>query len=70
MEYSMKKLIIWLAKVFNVNIVKETIVKKEVVKYRYLTNGTIKGDVCVEGNLLIDGTLQVDGGVTIIKKEE
>ena len=58
MEYSMKKLIIWLAKVFNVNIVKETIVKKEVVKYRYLTNGTIKGDVCVEGNLLIDGTLQ------------
>lgn len=64
----MKKLIIWLAKAFNVNIIQEKIVEKEVVKYRYLTNGNIKGDVYVEGNLLIDGTLQVDGGVTIYCK--
>lgn len=64
----MKKLIIWLAKVFEVNIVKEKIVVNEVVEYRYLTNGNIKGDVYVEGNLLIDGTLQVNGGVTIYCK--
>lgn len=59
----MKRFIIWLAKVFNVNIA------KEVVEYRYLTNGTIKGDVHVEGNLLIEGTLQVNGDVTFYNKE-
>ena len=65
----MKKLIIWLAKVFDVNIVKEKIVVKEVVEYRYLCNGVIEGDVFVEGNLTISGALDVKGGVTILKKE-
>lgn len=65
----MKKLIIWLAKVFDVNIVKEKIVVKEVVEYRYLCNGVIEGDVFVEGNLVINGALDVKGGVTILKKE-
>lgn len=61
----MKKLIIWLARKFDVNIVKEKIVVNEVVEYRYLTNGTIEGDVVVDGNLLINGNLSVSGGVTI-----
>lgn len=65
----MKKLIKWLAKVFDVNIVTEKIVTKEVVKevieYRYLTNGVIEGDVVVDGNLLVNGNLSVSGGVTI-----
>ena len=65
----MKKLIIWLAKVFDVNIVKEKIVIKEVVKevieYRYLTNGKIEGDVVVDGNLLVNGNLSGRGGGTI-----
>lgn len=66
----MKKLIIWLAKVFDVNIVTEKIVVKEVVEYRYLTKGVIEGDVFVEGNLTINGDLDVKGGVTIYKKED
>lgn len=65
----MKKLIIWLAKVFDANIVTERIVTKEVVKevieHRYLTNGKIEGDVVVDGNLLVNGNLSVSGGVTI-----
>ena len=69
----MKKLIIWLAKVFDVNIVKEKIVIKEVVKevieYRYLTNGKIEGDVVVDGNLLVNGNLSVSGSVTIKSME-
>ena len=65
----MKKLIIWLAKVFDVNIVKEKIVVKEVVEYRYLCNGVIEGDVRVEGDLLINGKLVVNGGVTFYGKE-
>jgi hypothetical protein len=69
MEHSMKKLIKWLAKVFDVNIVKENIVVKEVVKYRYLTNGVIEEDVIVYGNLLVKGNLSVSGGVTIKSME-
>lgn len=65
----MKKLIIWLAKVFNANIEVEKIVVKEVVEYRYLTNGVIEGDVVVEGNLVINGALEVNGGVTFFKEE-
>ena len=69
----MKKLIIWLAKVFNANIVKEKIVTKEIVKevveYRYLTQGTIEGDVYVQGDLLIEGKLVVNGGVTLYKED-
>lgn len=65
----MKKLIIWLARKFDVNIVKEKIVVNEVVEYRYLCNGVIEGDVFVEGNLVINGALDVKGGVTILKKE-
>ena len=69
----MKKLIIWLAKVFDVNIVKEKIVVKEVmrdvIEYRYITQGKIEGDVVVDGNLLVNGNLSVSGGVTIKSME-
>ena len=69
----MKKLIIWLARKFDVNIVKEKIVIKEVVKevieYRFLTPGVIEGDVVVDGNLLVNGNLSVSGGVTIKSME-
>lgn len=61
----MKKVIIWLADVFNVNITK--VVEKEVIEYRYLTEGTIKGSVIVEGDLVIKGKLSVNGGITIYK---
>ena len=52
----MKKFIQWLANVFNANITTEKIVTKDVVKevhvvkevIKYLTNGTIKGDVNVD----------------------
>lgn len=61
----MKRLIIWLARKFDVNIVTEKIVTKEVIEYRYLTNGKIEGDVVVDGDLLVNGNLSVSGGVTI-----
>lgn len=61
----MKKFIIWLADVFNVNITKEVEVEKVVIEYRYLTEGTIKGSVIVEGDLTIKGKLSVNGGITL-----
>ena len=72
----MKKFIQWLAKVFNANITIEKVVTKEVVKkvpvvkevIKYLTNGTIKGDVNVDGNLVVDGKIEATGGITCYKK--
>ena len=72
----MKKFTQWLAKVFNANITTEKVVTKEVVKevpvvkevIKYLTNGTIKGDVNVDGNLVVDGKIEATGGITCYKK--
>ena len=72
----MKKFIQWLAKVFNANIITEKVVTKEVVKevpivkevIKYLTNGTIKGDVNVVGNLVVNGKIEATGGITCYKK--
>ena len=72
----MKKFIQWLAKVFNANITTEKVITKEVVKevpvvkevIKYLTNGTIKGDINVDGNLVVDGKIEATGGITCYKK--
>lgn len=72
----MKKFIQWLAKVFNANITTEKVVTKEVVKevpvvkevIKYLTNGTIKGDVNVDGNLVVNGKIEATGGITCYKE--
>lgn len=61
----MKKFIKWLAKVFNADITIEKIVTKEVVKY--VTSGTIDGDVMVDGNLVVNGKIEATKGVTCLK---
>lgn len=61
----MKKFIQWLAKVFNVNITIEKVVTKEVVKY--ISAGTIDGDVMVDGNLVVNGKIEATKGVTCLK---
>ena len=64
----MERFILWLAKVFKVNLVKVEKVKEVVTEVKYLTSGTIQGDVFIVGNLLIDGDLKVSGGITIYKE--
>lgn len=61
----MKKFVLWLIKIFKLDIT--TIIEKEVIKYKYLTNGVIEGDIIVEGNLVIEGSLTVTGEVTVYK---
>lgn len=64
----MERFILWLAKVFKLNLVKTEFVKEVITEVKYLTNGTIKGDVCIDGNLLIEGDLKVSGGITFYKE--
>ena len=66
----MRKLIIWLAKVFKVDITTEKVVIKEVVKEILVSlneNEVINGDVTIKGNLIVNGSLVVEGEVSAYK---
>ena len=68
----MKKLILWMIKVFSVDIPTEKIITetKVVEKEVYLPqNGVIEGDVTIKGNVLVKGNLIVEGGLTINKED-
>lgn len=63
----MKRIIIWLAKVFKVDLTIERIVIKEVIKEvekQVALEGTIEGDLTISGNLVVNGYLYVKGEVT------
>lgn len=65
----MKKLILWLIKVFKVDIPTEKIVEKIVEKEIYLpTNGTIEGDITIKGDVIVKGNMTVEGSLTIKNK--
>ena len=65
----MKKLILWMIKVFKVDIPTEKIITNVVEKEVYLPqNGVIDGDIIIKGNVLIIGNLMVEGGLTCYKE--
>ena len=63
----MKKFVLWLIKVFKIDIVTEKIV--EVTKYRdrYQLENEIFGDVYIDGNLVVNGNISVTGEITCYK---
>ena len=66
----MKKLIQWLAKVFNANITKEVIVEREkiITKEVFVSlDKDINGSVTIAGDLVVKGYLFVNGEVTCDK---
>ena len=67
----MRKVIIWLAKTFDVNIEKtvEKIVYKEKIVYISLEN-EVSGNVTVTGNLTVKGYLFVEGEVSCYNKKK
>ena len=70
----MKKILFWLARIFNVDLTVEKIVYRdkivevEVEKLISL-DGVIDGDVTVKGDLIVKGSLSGDG-ITCLKKGE
>lgn len=63
----MKKFILWLIKIFKVDISTEKVVieTKIVEKEVYLPkDGVIDGDITIKGNIVVTGTLECTGGVT------
>ena len=71
----MKRLIIWLAKKFNVNLVTEKIIYKDrivdkIVEKQVALEGVVEGDVTVKGDLIVKGYLQVEGEISCYKIKE
>lgn len=65
----MKKLILFLIKIFRVDIPTKKTIIKTVEKTVYLPqNGVIEGDITVKGNVLVTGNLTVEGGLTCYKE--
>lgn len=70
----MKKFLLWLAKIFNVDLTVEKIVYRDVIvevpttiEKQVALKGVIEGDVTVKGNLVVEGSLTVTGEVTCYK---
>ncbi len=71
----MKKLIIWLAKIFNVNLTVEKITYKDkivekVIEKQVALEGVIDGDLTVKGDLVVKGYLYTDGEISCYKLKE
>lgn len=63
----MKKLIMWLAKVFKVDLVEEKIVyRTRIVTKQVALEGDVQGTVHIEGDLLVSGSITVTGEVAAI----
>ena len=72
MHKNMKKFLLWLAKIFNVDLVTEKIIYRDKivevpVEKQIALEGVIEGDVTVKGNLVVEGSLTVTGEVTCYK---
>ena len=65
----MKKFVLWLIKVFKIDIVTENVVTKEVTKYRdrYQLENEIFGDIYIDGDLTVNGNITVTGEITCYK---
>lgn len=60
----MKKFIMWLADLFNVELTKTEIVEKEKIVYKIVpAEGKIVGDLFIEGDVEVQGGLFVKGGI-------
>ena len=69
----MKKILLTLAKWFNVDLTVEKVVEVPRIEYRERTvalEGVVDGDLDVKGNLTVNGSLRVVGGVTCLNAEE
>jgi hypothetical protein len=66
----MKKLILWIIKLFNLDIPTERTVLevKETIIYSP-ENGVIDEDVIINGDVIIEGNLKVTGSLTINRKD-
>ena len=65
----MKKFVLWMIRVFKLDIPTEKIVTKVVEKQVLIPdNGVIEGDLLVKGDVVVLGDLKVEGNLTCYTK--
>lgn len=65
----MKKFVLWMIRVFELDIPTEKIVTKVVEKQVLIPeNGVIEGDLLVKGHVTVLGDLKVEGNLTCYTK--
>lgn len=64
----MKKFVLWMIRVFELDIPTEKIVTKVVEKQVLIPdNGVIEGDLLVKGHVTVNGSLDVEGNLVVYK---
>lgn len=64
----MKKFVLWMIRVFKLDIPTEKIVTKVVEKEVLIPeNGVIEGDLLVKGHVTVKGSLDVEGNLVVYK---
>lgn len=67
----MRKLTLWLAKIFKVDITTERVKHRDKKVEKQITlEDIIEGDITVKGNLAVNGTLSGQGEIVCFKAEE
>lgn len=64
----MKKVLLWLAKVFKVDLTKEIVITKVETIYTTLDN-EVNHDIIINGNLVVDGRVIASGEITCLNKD-
>ena len=62
----MKKVLLWIAKIFKIDLTKEVVITKVETIYTTLDN-EVNHDVTINGNLIVKGNLTVLGEITCYK---
>lgn len=67
----MRKFVLWLIRVFRLDIPAEKVVEKTVEKVVYLPkDGVMDGDITIKGDVTVTGRMQVTGNLIVYAKED
>ena len=64
----MKKVLLWIAKIFKIDLTKEVVITKVETIYTTLDN-EVNHDIIINGNLTVHGKINVSGEITCYNKK-
>ena len=64
----MKKILLWIAKIFKIDLTKEVVITKVETIYTTLDN-EVNHDIIINGNLVVGGRVIASGEITCLNKD-
>lgn len=65
----MKKILLWIAKIFKIDLIKEVVITKVETIYTTLDN-EVNHDIIINGNLVVGGRVIASGEITCLNKDK